>query len=198
MDEVKENDKTTVSVSSEDKVELKDADTTPAATNGDSPKPAAADEKPAEPAKEAAPAPPAKTDEAAQVAAAGAKSKSEQESELIALNGLLLVALAGGMIYVGTVIFGADSLLFFTGIFVYMIVAPPGTYAQGKSKMVSFTREIAIAFGLTFVLYLILKAVMPADADQAKFFTLILFILGAKLVFNPYYNFKPDDDEVAK
>lgn len=141
----------------------------------------------------ATPSTPAPTTGAAPAQTAPPAPKSEQESELVTINALLLIALAAGMFYVGTVVFAADSLLFFAGIFVYLIIAPPGTYAQGKSKMVSFTKEVAIAFALSFVLFLILKALMPPDADQAKWLTFILFILGAKLVFNPYYNFKSDD-----
>ncbi len=118
---------------------------------------------------------------------------SEREGELVTLNGLLLVVLAGAMFYVGTVVFASDSLLFFGGIFVYVLVAPPGTYAQGKSKMVSFTKEVAIAFALCFCLFMLLKTFLPPDADQAKLLTILLTVLGVKLVFYPYYNFKQDD-----
>ena len=221
MDDVKENDKTNVSVSEESQ------DSKSAKASKSSKKKSAASSSESgqstdlkgdtvkiveKPSSESAPAstnngevsqPPAPaTPEAAAAPATGPSAEQEQErqkareqeSELVALNGLLLVALAGGMFYVGTVVFAADSLLFFTGIFVYLIVAPPGTYAQGKSKMASFTKEVAIAFGLTFILFLILKALMPADADQSKFFTIILAVMGVKLVFYPYYNFKQDND----
>lgn len=117
----------------------------------------------------------------------------DQENELIAVNGLLLVGLVTAMLYVGIVVFAADSLLFFLGIFIYLMIAPPGTYVQGKSKMVSFTKEVACAFALTFVLFLLLKQFMPPDADQAKWLVIVLATLGIKLVFNPYYNFKSDD-----
>lgn len=120
--------------------------------------------------------------------------RTEKENELTTLSGLLLVGLAAAMFYVGTVVFAKDSLIFFAGIFVYLIIAPPGTYAQGKSKMASFTKEVAIAFALTFVLFMVLKQVLPPDADQAELFTIVLAILGIKLVHFPYYNAKDDQD----
>lgn|GEM_PF-1720146 len=120
---------------------------------------------------------------------------NDKESELTTLSGLMLIGLAAAMFYVGTVVFAKDSLIFFAGIFVYLIVAPPGTYAQGKSKMVSFTKEVAIAFALTFVLFVILKSALPADADQAQLFTVVLAVLGIKLVHFPYYNTKNEEDE---
>lgn len=180
MDDVKENEKSNVSVSDE---------SAEAKTTSAEPSAAAILAQ----TVSSNPSSPASTTDAAPAQAAPPAPKSEQESELVTINALLLIALAAGMFYVGTVVFAADSLLFFAGIFVYLIIAPPGTYAQGKSKMVSFTKEVAIAFALSFVLFLILKALMPPDADQAKWLTFILFILGAKLVFNPYYNFKSDD-----
>lgn len=118
---------------------------------------------------------------------------ADREGELVTLTGLMLVVLAGAMFYVGTVMFASDSLLFFGGIFLYMLVAPPGTYAQGKSKMVSFTKEVAIAFALCFCLFMALKTLLPPDADQAKLLTILLTVLGVKLVFYPYYNFKQED-----
>ncbi len=60
--------------------------------------------------------------------------------------------------------------------------------------MASFTKEVAIAFALTFVLFMILKQVLPPDADQAELFTVVLAILGIKLVHFPYYNAKDDQD----
>lgn len=123
-----------------------------------------------------------------------ARRATEKESELTTLSGLLLVGLAAAMFYVGTVVFAKDSLIFFAGIFVYLIVAPPGTYVKGKSRMASFTKEVAIAFALTFVLFMILKQVLPPDADQAELFTVVLAILGIKLVHFPYYNAKDDQD----
>jgi hypothetical protein len=189
MDEVKETDKTNVSVT-EEPADAKSKD----ASQSSSTDQENVNGPPGDVTLKLGETVPAATLPASEVVPK-TTAKSDQESELIALNGLLLVALAAGLFYVGTVVFAADSLLFFTGIFVYLLVAPPGTYVQGKSKIVSFTKEVAAAFGLTFVLFLILKAAMPADADQAKFFTFILFILGFKLVFFPYYNFKKDDDE---
>jgi hypothetical protein len=167
MDDVKENEKSNVSVSD---------DTAPVLSVSE-PEP---ESKP-----ESAPA-------ATPASTAPAASK-DQETELIVVNALLLIGLVGAMLYVGTVVFAADALLFFLGIFVYLIVAPPGTYVQGKSKMVSFTKEVACAFALTFVLFLLLKQFMPADADQAKWLTIVLATLGVKLVFYPYYNFNADD-----
>lgn len=123
-----------------------------------------------------------------------ARKVTEKESELTTLSGLLLVGLAVAMFYVGTVVFAKDSLIFFAGIFVYLIIAPPGTYVKGKSRMASFTKEVAIAFALTFVLFMILKQVLPPDADQAELFTVVLAILGIKLVHFPYYNAKDDQD----
>jgi hypothetical protein len=173
MDDVKENEKSNVSVSD---------DTAPVLSVSEpAPKP--------EPAPAATPAPAA----AATPASPSPAPTKDQETELIVVNALLLIGLVGAMLYVGTVVFAADALLFFLGIFVYLIVAPPGTYVQGKSKMVSFTKEVACAFALTFVLFLLLKQFMPADADQAKWLTIVLATLGVKLVFYPYYNFKADD-----
>jgi len=173
MDDVKENDKSNVSVSD---------DTAPVLSVSEpAPKP--------ESAPAATPAPAA----AATPASPSPAPTKDQETELIVVNALLLIGLVGAMLYVGTVVFAADALLFFLGIFVYLIVAPPGTYVQGKSKMVSFTKEVACAFALTFVLFLLLKQFMPADADQAKWLTIVLATLGVKLVFYPYYNFKADD-----
>lgn len=223
MDDVKD-DKSNVSVSSEpaeknnanesaDKIEGQSdenssADVQAAGTNndysyGDDNKSAETESK-SVPAKETQVAAPVEKPESAPQAPAPAAQSAtptrivvttdEKENELIALNGLLLVALAGGMFYVGTVLFAADSLLFFAGIFIYLLIAPPGTYVKGKSKMATFTKEVAVAFGLSFVLYLVFKAIPFATDDQAKFLILILFILGFKLVFNPYYNFKQDDD----
>ncbi len=123
-----------------------------------------------------------------------ARRATEKESELTTLSGLLLVGLAVAMFYVGTVVFAKDSLIFFAGIFVYLLIAPPGTYVKGKSRMASFTKEVAIAFALTFVLFMILKQVLPPDADQAELFTVVLAILGIKLVHFPYYNAKDDQD----
>jgi len=182
-DEVKQ-DKTTVSVAdnqSSGKADSKESET--AAKELES-KPTTEEVKPAE-----ATTPPSTTTLPA------VKTKSDKETELVALNGLMLCALAGGMFYVGTVLFTQDSLLFFTGIFIYLMVAPPGTYVHGKSKMATFTKEVAIAFGLCFALFMVLKKVMPVDADQARFFTVILTVLGVKLVFFPYYNLKSDDDQ---
>jgi hypothetical protein len=154
-----------------------------------------AEEAPAKDAKTSAPAPAvittAKEEEPVQTIA---RRPNEKESELTTLSGLLLIGLAVSMFYVGTVVFAKDSLIFFAGIFVYLIIAPPGTYAQGKSKMASFTKELAIAFALTFVLFMILKNVLPPDADQAELFTIVLAILGIKLVHYPYYNAKDDQD----
>lgn len=173
MDDVKENEKSNVSVSD---------DTAPVLSVSEpEPKP--------ESAPAATPAPAA----AATPASTAPAASKDQETELIVVNALLLIGLVGAMLYVGTVVFAADALLFFLGIFVYLIVAPPGTYVQGKSKMVSFTKEVACAFALTFVLFLLLKQFMPADADQAKWLTIVLATLGVKLVFYPYYNFKADD-----
>lgn len=175
MDDVKENEKSNVSVSD---------DTAPVLSVSE-PEP---ESKP-ESAPAATPAPAA----AATPASTAPAASKDQETELIVVNALLLIGLVGAMLYVGTVVFAADALLFFLGIFVYLIVAPPGTYVQGKSKMVSFTKEVACAFALTFVLFLLLKQFMPADADQAKWLTIVLATLGVKLVFYPYYNFKADD-----
>lgn len=173
MDDVKENEKSNVSVSD---------DTAPVLSVSEpEPKP--------ESAPAATPAPAA----AATPASTAPAASKDQETELIVVNALLLIGLVGAMLYVGTVVFAADALLFFLGIFVYLIVAPPGTYVQGKSKMVSFTKEVACAFALTFVLFLLLKQFMPADADQAKWLTIVLATLGVKLVFYPYYNFNADD-----
>ncbi|MBX3074341.1 hypothetical protein KF707_14995 [Candidatus Obscuribacterales bacterium] len=172
MDDVKENEKSNVSVSD---------DTAPVLSVSE-PEP--------EPKAESAPA---STPAPAATPASPAPPTKDQETELIVVNALLLIGLVGAMLYVGTVVFAADALLFFLGIFVYLIVAPPGTYVQGKSKMVSFTKEVACAFALTFVLFLLLKQFMPADADQAKWLTIVLATLGVKLVFYPYYNFKADD-----
>lgn len=133
--------------------------------------------------------PPQKTNEIEQTG----QIESEREGELVTINAVLLVALAGAMFYVGTVVFASDSLLFFGGIFLYMLVAPPGTYAQGKSKMVSFTKEVALAFAISFCLFMGLKTFLPPDADQAKLLTILLTVLGVKLVFYPYYNFKQED-----
>ncbi len=171
MDDVKENDKSNVSVSD---------DTAPVLSVS-------------EPAPKPEPVPPATPAAAATPASPAPAPSKDQETELIVVNALLLIGLVGAMLYVGTVVFAADALLFFLGIFVYLIVAPPGTYVQGKSKMVSFTKEVACAFALTFVLFLLLKQFMPADADQAKWLTIVLATLGVKLVFYPYYNFKADD-----
>lgn len=118
----------------------------------------------------------------------------EKETELITMNGLLLVGLAFAMLYVGTVVFAKDSLIFFAGIFVYMIVAPPGTYGQGKSKMASFTRELALAFGLTLAIFFVLKQVLHPDADQVELLIVVLATLGIKLVHFPYYTTKDDPD----
>lgn len=175
MDDVKENEKSNVSVSDDTAPVLSVSEPEP------EPKP--------ESAPAATPAPAA----AATPASTAPAASKDQETELIVVNALLLIGLVGAMLYVGTVVFAADALLFFLGIFVYLIVAPPGTYVQGKSKMVSFTKEVACAFALTFVLFLLLKQFMPADADQAKWLTIVLATLGVKLVFYPYYNFKADD-----
>jgi len=118
--------------------------------------------------------------------------KPEDDHELVAINVLLLCALAGGMFYVGTSYFGKDSLLFFLGVFVFLFMQP-GKFVKGRNKYSRFTKEVSLAFVLSFGLFVLLKAVLPQDLDQAKLLTLILFALGAKLVFFPYYNFKKDD-----
>ncbi len=199
MDDVKDNDKTTAV--SDETAEAKTAlvavpaDDSPAATgNGEAPKlaDASAQTEPASDAKTRKVA--TKEEPPVQATYTPPRTSNDKESELTTLSGLLLVVLAGAMFYVGTVVFAKDSLLFFAGIFLYMLIAPPGTYAQGKSKMASFTKEVAMAFTLTLVLFLGLKSILPAGQDQAQFFTVLLAILGFKLVHWPYYNTKDDED----
>jgi uncharacterized membrane protein len=126
--------------------------------------------------------------------------EKESREELNGLLGILVIVLAAGMIGVGTIVFARDALLFFAGLFLYFIVAPPGTFVKGKSKMASFTKEVALAFALCFAVFLVLKAVLPAllrvsweEIDQAKVMIFVLTVLGVKLVFFPYYNFRQDD-----
>lgn len=196
MDDVKENEKSSISVT-DDASKNESSSDSPKSENGThadpSGPPGDVTLKLEETAAPPAPAPVTEPSPMSTPAPSQTLHGKDQENELIAVNGLLLVGLVGAMLYVGTVVFAADSLLFFLGIFIYLMVAPPGTYVQGKSKMVSFTKEVACAFALTFVLFLLLKQFMPPDADQAKWLTIVLAVLGIKLVFNPYYNFKNDD-----
>lgn len=120
------------------------------------------------------------------------KKPEEENSELMEINALLLCALAGGMFYLGTTYFGKDSLLFFTGIFIFLMI-PPGSFVKGKNKMSRFTKEVALAFAVSFGIFIFLKAVIPPDFDQAKLIILVMTALGIKLILSPYYNFKKDE-----
>lgn len=102
----------------------------------------------------------------------------------------LVIVLSIAILYVGLTVFREDSLVFFSGIFVFLAVRP-GTIIKAKSKMARFVKELAMAFVACFCLFLIIKAVMPPGTttdDQAKYLTMVLWALGVRLVFFPYYN----------
>lgn len=102
----------------------------------------------------------------------------------------LVIVLSIAILYVGLTVFREDSLVFFSGIFVFLAVRP-GTIIKAKSKMTRFVKELAMAFVTCFCLFLVIKAVMPPGTttdDQAKYLTMVLWALGVRLVFFPYYN----------
>lgn len=110
----------------------------------------------------------------------------EMQSVMIAM----VIVLAIAILYVGLTVFRDDSLVFFSGIFVFLAVRP-GTIIKAKSKMARFVKELAMAFITCFCLFLVIKAVMPPGTttdDQAKYLTMVLWALGVRLVFFPYYN----------
>jgi|AGTN01.1.fsa_nt_gi hypothetical protein len=102
----------------------------------------------------------------------------------------LVIVLSIAILYVGLTVFREDSLVFFSGIFVFLAVRP-GSIIKAKSKMTLFVKELAMAFLTCFCLFLVIKAVMPPGTttdDQAKYLTMVLWALGVRLVFFPYYN----------
>lgn len=113
-----------------------------------------------------------------------------ETDELQSVMVMLTIVLAAAIFYVGLTVFREDSLIFFSGIFVFLAVRP-GTIIKAKNKMTRFVKELAMAFVTCFCIFLIVKAVMPPGStadDQAKFLTMVLWALGVRLVFFPYYN----------